>query len=523
MADRSKIVLLAIDAGDHVLIENWAEEGILPVMRSAMDRGLVGRTASIEGFFVGSTWPSFYTGLTPARHGFHSLLQLRNGTYEFARVHPQRLSPQVPFWEVISAAGARVAILDMPLSGISKNINGIQTVEWGSHDAFYGFRTSPRILKWEILARFWPYPLKGACDSFGTGASDIIAFRDLLVKAVERKTQWTIHLLKREKWDLFAQAFTEAHCAGHHCWHLHDPVHPRYDDRIAAKTGDPMREVYRSLDSAIGKILARVDNKTKVIILASHRMSHYYGLQFLLPKILVRLGLAVPVNRDEGEEKTRSSVFRRDFLQRIVQRAPESVKTALDPIRRRYWDWIQKRQAGANAGFMGLDPIESSCFIVHNGSPVSGLRVNLIGREPEGRIRGGVEFDQFFDKISRDMLDLIDLKTGRKVVKAVRKTSDLYGGDLLNNLPDFLIEWEDMPVEYVKVGSDRIGILDGRNSYVRTGDHRPEGMFIALGPGIRPGRIDRTVSIMDFAPTLAEMSGVNMPGVDGVSITELLT
>jgi predicted AlkP superfamily phosphohydrolase/phosphomutase len=76
----ARVLVLGIDAGSAPLIEAWAAEGVLPNLRALMARGVVGRTESVEGFFVGSTWPSFYTGASPAEHGIHSLVQLRAGT-----------------------------------------------------------------------------------------------------------------------------------------------------------------------------------------------------------------------------------------------------------------------------------------------------------------------------------------------------------------------------------------------------------------------------------------------------------
>ena len=53
------------------------------------------------------------------------------------------------------------------------------------------------------------------------------------------------------------------------------------------------------------------------------------------------------------------------------------------------------------------------------------------------------------------------------------------------------------------------------------GDHFPGGMFIAAGPGIQPGKLERTVSIMDFAPTFCALLDVPLPDVDGQPIREI--
>jgi predicted AlkP superfamily phosphohydrolase/phosphomutase len=67
-----------------------------------------------------------------------------------------------------------------------------------------------------------------------------------------------------------------------------------------------------------------------------------------------------------------------------------------------------------------------------------------------------------------------------------------------------------------------MGSVQGANHYCRSGDHRPEGLFVAVGPGLAPARMSRAVSIMDFAPTFARLLGVELPSTDGAPIAELL-
>ncbi len=66
-----KVLVLVMDAGERGLLQEWAADGTLPAVGRLLSRGLVGETASVDGFYEGSTWPSFYTGANPARHGFH--------------------------------------------------------------------------------------------------------------------------------------------------------------------------------------------------------------------------------------------------------------------------------------------------------------------------------------------------------------------------------------------------------------------------------------------------------------------
>jgi len=103
----ARVLVLGIDAGSRSLIEGWAADGVLPNIRALMAGGVVGDTDSVEGFFVGSTWPSFYTGASPAEHGIHSLRQIRPGTYEIDRCRPGDFMKREPFWNHLSRAGRR--------------------------------------------------------------------------------------------------------------------------------------------------------------------------------------------------------------------------------------------------------------------------------------------------------------------------------------------------------------------------------------------------------------------------------
>ena len=164
MASGARILVLAMDGANGGQIERWAADGTLPNLARLLGRGVSGRIRGLDGFFVGSTWPSFYTGASPAAHGLHALVQLTPGTYRYSDLTLGPLTTREPFWEALSRAGKRLAILDVPLSQISERINGVQTVEWGSHDAVYGFQAFPQPLKKEILDRFGPHPLGPSCD-----------------------------------------------------------------------------------------------------------------------------------------------------------------------------------------------------------------------------------------------------------------------------------------------------------------------------------------------------------------------
>ena len=148
-------------------------------------------------------------------------------------------------------------------------------------------------------------------------------------------------------------------------------------------------------------------------------------------------------------------------------------------------------------------------------------------------IHRGPEMDRFCDELSKDLLDLHYADTGEPAVKSVKRTADHYQGEYLDELPDLIVTWTDTrPLgsstcgnpanSLLRIQSDKIGIVEGVSDYIRTGDHRPYGMFVAVGPNIVPGKLDRTISLMDFAPTFCSLLDTKLPDPDGTPIAEVL-
>lgn len=521
----ARVLVLGIDAGCRELIEAWAAEGALPAIRSLMARGVVGHTESVEGFFVGATWPSFYTGSSPAEHGIHGLVQLRPGTYELDRCYTGEFVKREPFWSHLSRAGRRVAILDVPLSGVTRDLNGIQMVEWGSHDANYGFRTWPRGLAREVRARFGVHPLTTSCDVDHRTPAQFVEFTRRLVAGVRKKAALTRHYLGREDWDLFAQVFTEGHCAGHQGWHLHDRRAPGWDAATVAATGDPLRAVYVAIDHAIADILADVDRATRVVLLVSHGMSYRVGAQFLLRDVLARLSAAAaPAPAGAVAPGPLATALARGWAL-----TPELARGPVRAVRDRVHRWTDAR---AWPRPLPPETREGQCFVVDNGLVVGGIRLNLAGREPQGRLDPAAA-PAFCRQLTRDLLEVVEAESGRPIVKRVLHTDDLYRGAYRQHLPDLLVEWSDARRlgsatvgtgrgATVRLTSGRIGALEGINRYCRSGDHRRGGLFVAAGPGLDPGRLPEVVSIMDFAPTFARLLGVELPAAAGRPIPRLL-
>jgi predicted AlkP superfamily phosphohydrolase/phosphomutase len=287
---------------------------------------------------------------------------------------------------------------------------------------------------------------------------------------------------------------------------------------MARFVGDPVKDVYIAIDAAMGQILAEVDDDTIVVFLAGHGMGPKYQAQFLLDQILLRLGVAKAPTVDPKSQPHQVTTTLESVLASSWQHLSSEARRKLKPLRNIVRSWIDGPPQRPKPT---IDPAAGQCFIVTNNFAHGGIRVNLIGREPEGKVAQGKEFDLVCSELTRDLMDIVNVQTGKPIVRRVIRTAEMYHGDYLDHLPDLLVEWtNDAPI--FGISSNKIGEIRGEYRYCRSGEHTPHGLFIVKGPSIPPGQLDRTVSILDFAPTLTAMLGVQLPDTDGILIPEFV-
>ena len=95
------------------------------------------------------------------------------------------------------------------------------------------------------------------------------AMKEGLETGIARRASICRDLLQQEAWDLFITYFGETHSAGHFYWHLSDPEHPLHP---AGQTEDWLFEVYRSVDRAVGEMVAAAPARARFLVFSDHGM-----------------------------------------------------------------------------------------------------------------------------------------------------------------------------------------------------------------------------------------------------------
>ncbi len=497
----SRVLVVGLDAADPGIIRRFAAAGDLPVLGALLRTSTSVAVTNPPGLYEGAVWPSFATGTSPARHRRYSFRQFDPATYGDRLVAPEDIVGD-PFWRAADAAGLATVVFDPPKSRHLSGFGGVQVCDWGTHDLDYRSpRSTPSDLIDQIHRRFGRDPV-GSCDLPRSRPEQYRAFLERLVERVHRREAIAAWLLSRRPWRLAVVAFTESHCVGHQCWHLHDPGDSRHDATIAARLGDPLRTVYAAIDAAVGRLAALAGDDDLVLLWASHGMGRGFDGTPLVDGFLRRID-GLPAAPGRGIE----------LLRRAWRRLPE-------PVVRRLSNLGSRASARLESRWLAPDRRRRRVFAVPNNDVCGGVRVNLEGREAAGLVSPGGEYEQLLARVRVELLNLVDLESGERAVGEVWRTTELYRGPFVDELPDLLIDWN-RDVRGAALSSPRLGTLVRTGAPLRSGDHLPQGLLLARGPGLPAGPLAERVGVEDLAPTVAAWLGIDLPDVDGRPIAGL--
>ena len=309
------------------------------------------------------------------------------------------------------------------------------------------------------------------CSKHALATDEVEPFLAELERSIERKCAATEWLLARGGWDLFLTVFKESHCVGHLCW------------SAFGETQEPLRRIYRALDTAIGHLVERVAAATPVIVFSSLGMEANHSGEHLLDTVLEKL--------------ERHIAPRRTVLRRMRER-------------------LRREQNGALTE-RGRARAARVAYTVDHNEGSGAVRVNVAGREPRGMVRRGRELDELCDRLTNELLALTDPEDGHPIVERVLRSDRVYVGAHLDELPDLLVVWRrNAPIR--GAASAAIGEVRVPAPNRRPGNHVEGGILFARGPAIgRDVQLPRA-DIVDLAPTLAAQVGVRLEDVDGRAI-----
>lgn len=465
-------LFIGMDAMDSAIVRALAADGRLPVLGRMLASWDVAPTRNPLGLVVGGLWPSFWSGSGPGHHGSYCYRQVVPGGWETADTRPTDIDVET-FWAALDREGHRCTVVDVPLLAPRPLEHGRVIGDWGTHDRQLPFACEPAALADQVVRLAGAHPIDGGrCDTL-VDQRGHRALYDALGRAIDQRVD-LVHGLLAEPDDLLLAVFSEAHCAGHHFWHLHDRDHLLHDAALSHELdGDPLAAIYERLDGALGRLLDAAGDRPTMVLL-SHGIGAHYDANHLLDEILQRIE-ATTLGATGAAVRVRATAI---TCARVVSRhARRRTGWGRQPVPRKVGRLVGSRR----------------WYAVPNNDLYGGIRLNLRGREPAGLIDRGAQEREIIALLSEELLALRNDDTGQPAVREVIRTDDHHGGPRRDWLPDLFVAW-DWSSPHRSLSSATVGTVVGQATHIRTGDHRPGGTVLARGlalPTERPVPIER--------------------------------
>lgn len=203
-----------------------------------------------------------------------------------------------------------------------------------------------------------------------------------------------------------------------------------------------------------------------------------------------------------------------DAVDRSGLREKTTIVVTTDHGFKKVTKFVQPNVALKKAGLArGLGPTISSCeaYVMAQGGMAFAYVTN-----PARRAELLPQLKEMFTTME-GIAEVIDGEKGHELGMPVPGENPGMG-DLILYAADGYAFRKDVTGEDVVVPAMNYA---GTHGY-RNSDPELDGIFIAHGPGIKPGTVVDRVSNLDVAPTLARIMGLTLPEVDGRVLEEIL-
>jgi len=546
---KNPIIAIGIDSADPVLLEKWMKLGYLKNLAQLRSQGTYGKLYNPVNYsqqkeqftMTECLWVAFSTGCLPNKTGYWSPIQYDRDTYQvnYDTTNGGYNYQEYPaFYTLLE--DRRVAIFDLPVSTLCDQVQGLQVLGWGGHDPFTPSYSLPPKLLPELQE-------KHGFDQIyqnDIGSWWDKKYRKWLPEALKtniaKRSAICQDLLSREPWDLFLTVLSESHTAGHDLYGYSQPHHPLHSTLKPDKNSpDVMLEVFEQIDQAVGEILAKVPENAYTLVFSLHGMDVNMAdllTMLFLPELLYRFNFADKTAIAAGQPYTPpppmiTHPVRNSWLGEVWVR-----NTPQNPIQRLLKSWtpsnfLRSPQNGLDCPFDLLEESDNLAWMPSRWyQPLwpqmkafalptfndGQIRINLKGREAQGIVEP-LEYNTLCNQISELLHELVDVRTGKPVVKRVIRTRQSPTEDDFK-LPDadLVVKWHETPVDVVD--SPKFGRI-GPVPYFRPGGHRERGFLMAKGPGISPNSSFSSGNVVDIPATILSLMNVPIPEYfDGKSL-----
>lgn len=509
-----KIVVVGLDGATFDLIKPWAEEGHLPTLRRLMRDGAHGTLDSIVPPMTAPAWTSFATGVNPGKHRLYDWIAREPDSYRFTPV--TALDGKAPtLYTLLSGYDRRVVALNVPMTYPPVPVNGVMVSGMPTPSTNVTF-TYPESLYQDILdaiGDYILYPDPGEAYS----DSGIDSFLERLYRSADLRMQAFAYLREREKPDFAMMVFNGTDTVSHAMWKFMDRSHPLHDPSKFVKYGNAIRDYYKHVDGLLASVVNSLDQDSTLIIMSDHGFGPFH--KFIhVNNWLIQQGF-MSIKRD-WRSRFKQKTFNLGFAPMNVYNS--LMQLGLGKLKR---EVVRGQGQGLlKTFFLSFADVDWSRTVAYSLGNVGQIYLNVAGREPQGTVKPGEEYERVRVKIIDQLAKLRDPDTGECVVESIYRREDIYHGEMLEYAAD--IVFIPKRLEYFGFGEYEFGshkIIESMRRGI-SGTHRMNGIFLAYGAPIKAGVEVTGASLIDLAPTILHLMSLPVPQrMDGQVLTEAIS
>lgn len=281
---QSRVLLIGWDAADWKLLQPLMEAGALPHVSGLVERGVMGKMATMPPPLSPLLWTTVATGVTPDLHGILGFLEPDEATGGVRPVSSGSRKVKA-LWNMLHHRERRSVVVNWFASHPAEPIRGAMVsdafAKSGAARPVPHGSVHPRELTGELARlRIGPEHLSGPdLALFIPGLKGINLGRDSRPAALAGflAENITAHaaatwLMEHEDWDFFAVFYDLIDHAGHLFMPFHPPAVDTRSPGDAEAYKDVMAGVCRYLDAMLGRLLQLAGPETTVVLLSDHGM-----------------------------------------------------------------------------------------------------------------------------------------------------------------------------------------------------------------------------------------------------------
>lgn len=460
----NRTLLLGLDGATFTILDPLMERGLMPSLKTLVARSARADLMSTVNPLTPLAWTTLITGRTPGHHGVFDFVRVeQTGDYPTFRLATSSDVRCPTLWSMLSDRGLVSISMNFPVMFPPRPFNGFMI------PGFVPRRHLQRAMyPKELYARLSKVPgvdLQQLPVDFEEERRSVQVLEterqeEWVRFHIRREKQWFLvmqHLMQTEPWSLAAVIFDGVDKLQHTLW--------RYLDEnvwVESKATAHDRKIrglcldyFRQLDDLVAGLIEIAGPQARVVVSSDHGFGPsdeiFYVNTWLEQNGYLKFRDDAPMAAD-------------GFIN------PDGMKSAAY-----LFDWTKTRAYSLTPGSNGI-------YLREPGADAARLRA---------AIRDG-------------LLAVVNPATGRKVVERALTREEAYPGPHNGLAADLTLRLRDHG--FISV-TRSTAVVKVRPEIA--GAHRPNGIFLASGPGVRPGTAHPALSIADGSPLL--MHGVGLP------------